>query len=757
MLAKDRSTLLSSLLFLRKALQIEGKVYTEADEDNELIVSLAEEIQEKLKAVQNALLIFDNVEEKCLEITSKIIPLLSGSQTQRCIITTFNKLAFPNYYNIDSSGFTEDEALQFLTINQDIPLEKENAYKKLASLLSFSPFILQGAKTYMQESRIGPKEMMKHVQKHFTSLTQDRDDKNLFGALSTYIGMLKAEEGEEVFEMFQMLQCLDAENIPICIFHFLPQEEEGFQKIKVNALVRAIQKFSFGSIFGEDDKRQISVHRAVSLALSSDEITPANKKLSMIVKLLHSFMWLFDKDNKASGEDYERSMLLLPHAKYLLDLAERIKCGTTTEEQIVMLYVSDLVGYNFNFLGQKRLSGQYSDKARVMCYKLMKYQLPDLRDPNDLEKKAECTAKMFQQSITFLEKEERDCLRKIAKDCLLNKHRVATDLRAIQKELKKEELEDEPKLTEPEYEELMKSSFAISETHLAILFLFEIVISTMYTYGRRLFYLGKYGNDLENTKKNFILHLYIAKFLSRSLNEMYPDYRLLYSMLSERNGTLELFFEDLDKGSTTKETLRNAVFRLEYFLETHIKYYVYGVCKMDSSADTHHQMQCNKQLIRCYASLWQLEKDEEEREQIRKKGNERADILLGLTKKDPNLFINAGVIVRVADFYYSVKDTDTACDLYMRVCPRDIHESDVEIERRYPSKHEIAAAFGCATCHFDQGNKQKGLSVLNRLEQKLEGVPNPGDYSGDFEKIKTLKNIMETVPIQETQPAGKEC
>ncbi|KAJ8306013.1 hypothetical protein KUTeg_016558 [Tegillarca granosa] len=295
------------------------------------------------------------------------------------LVTTRNETFLKRYGKLYLKGFTQDESLDFLTQGVQIDEERKSQYRKLAEGMGNLPLALYTARTYMENMLIGPRNFLELLKaeniEDIESQLEEMDiqEKKLFTAMKFCIYQdLKENLKPKVFEMFQMTQFLENEDIPICLLEFVYREngynENSETMMMSNFLVQALQKRSLGTIEGEDENRRLSVHSSILLTLGL--CTTEQEKRILLKKLLWGFSLLFDKD-VFMKTDLLRMKLLIPHARAFLRHAEKINLIADYGMLILMTFVYDVVGYGYNFGHFRTISNEYSEKCKERCFRII--------------------------------------------------------------------------------------------------------------------------------------------------------------------------------------------------------------------------------------------------------------------------------------------------------------------------------------------------------------------------------------------------
>jgi hypothetical protein len=739
-------TLLNSLKRLADALGLVGKDNTKQNENisnNESLISLRRLILNELrKSVDGKfehLLILDDVTEEtkhsCKKLKDSVLKL-----EVKIIATTWNSAFCDEENLITVTGFTEEEAVDFLQQKKGTKTEDEKHYKDLAQQLGYLPMALYGARTCMRSSHMTPKRFIKYL-KGGRSLSEidkfvkssSSENRELFEVLTQFLEILKNDERGDVFDMVLVLQFLAIEDIPVLLFDFLPTtRNQKYQELNTENFIQAVQKFSFGVLHGEDEDRFINTHLAVVRTIAA--YTQIDDKVRLCKKLLTALMLLMDKDNY-NPKDYSRNNNLMQHAISILEHVKILQdeipgLSEDFELNILLAYVYDLVGYIFlgytyNFFGILKNAGEYSIAARDACFALIGVSEVNIENTvrqactrnehhTTWEEFANHKANLIVQKVKeqMAVPENYEVLQKLAKHMVLNKYRAKDHIEILQRYLG-HDLKEEYILTESEYRRLRDKQLAFPEDDLGQMFLFELIIQVFYTFGRRIFYLGDaYERSIARI---FSSDLFLAHALSKVVAEQYTQWKLLYIMLTELSGTLEQIFDDkADLHLQTLENLEMAAERFKVFLNSNTTHFVFGVVKTDPE-DIQHMHICYKRLVRCYTSMTSLTTDEKKLAEIHEKGQLYARKLEDSKWSYRQISAN----LRMTEFSLLHKDLDEAEDKFKMVAPDDMVQSTAEMGKTPLSLHELQALKGLTQCYTFSGKIELAKILAQRIKDRL--------------------------------------
>ena len=756
-------TFLNSLKRLADALGI-GKDNTKQNENisnDESLISLHRLILNELRKSGNGkfehLLILDDVTEETKHSCKRLKEYLLKLEV-KIIVTTWNSAFCDEENLITVTGFTEEEAVDFLQQKKGTKAEDVKHYMDLAQQLGYLPLALYGARACMRTSHMTPKRFIKYL-KGGRSLSEidkivkssSLENRKLFEVLTQFLEILKNDEGEDVFDMVLVLQFLAIEDIPVVLFDFLPtNRNQTYHELNTENFIQAVQKFSFGVLRGEDEDRFINTHLAVVKTIGA--YTQIDDKVRLCKKLLTALMLLMDKDNY-HPKDYSRNSNLMQHAISILQHVKILqneipRLSEDFELNILLAYVYDLVGYAYNFFGILKNAGEYSTSAKEACFALIGVSEDNIENTvgqactrNEHHATWEEFSK-YKANLIFQKLKEQmavpenyEVSRKLAKHMVLNKYRAKGHIQILQRYLG-HDLEEEYTLTESEYRQLRDKQLAFPEEDLGHMFLFELLIQVFYTFGRRIFYLGD-GYE-RSVARIFSSYLFLAHALSKVVAEQYTQWKLLYIMLSELSGTLEQIFDDkADLHLQTLENLEMAAERFKTFLDSNITNFVFGVVKTDPE-NIQHMHICYKRLVRCYTSMTSLTTDESKVAEIHEKGQLYAKKLEDSKWSYRQISAN----LRMAEFSLLHKDLEDAEDKFKMVAPDDMVQSIGEMGKTPLTFHELQALKGLTKCYTFSGKKELAKILAQRIKDRLA-------LTKEEEELEHFKKVISDLKLDD--------
>eukprot|EP00058_Branchiostoma_floridae_P003343 XP_002588831.1 hypothetical protein BRAFLDRAFT_89735 [Branchiostoma floridae] len=300
----------------------------------------------------------------CLLIINDLSPTvaiphqLMRSSAKLIITTQDSFLCHEDVRSIPQEGFTEDEAVEFLSPQMPQGTPPEHV-KELANLFSCLPLGLAAARAsintgsmtvaeYKRQLRGGRAAMEalmdredRWLQKYYKPEQQDAA-RNIFAALQLAIDSLDDQcspEAEKTCKvMLQQCAFLEPNKIPVLI---LKAALTSSPTIGSEAhFTERMRMFSLGSIDGEGIKRRLSIHGVTQMALRL-QLEKEQQTTTCINRLLQILVKFFSKDT-LYAEMYKFSVSLMPHVEAALKHADNLRAVCTEyplmKARLLMVY-----------------------------------------------------------------------------------------------------------------------------------------------------------------------------------------------------------------------------------------------------------------------------------------------------------------------------------------------------------------------------------------------------------------------------------
>ncbi|XP_069135323.1 uncharacterized protein [Argopecten irradians] len=736
MRSKDQASLQMSMTKLANKLGIlKGKSKDTENPINELADMTANVLLKKTADVPQ-IIIFDEVNQFCREIVVDIVKKLLPSPrgNVKIIITTVDTLLeVGNAKRIIVNGFTEEEAILFLSDGKRCEISERDALTELAKRMSYLPLGLNCAKAYMRNcSKSGMKflELLnaKTLKRLDGKLKQLGDNnRGLFSNLNAFITIMETDLDEDAIEMFKMTQFLECENIPTVMFELLSpssecdvmdsenkmQNDAVCCSFSTDSLVQAVQRFSFGTVQGIDDRRTLNMHSAVSLTLAA--FTEEETKKRLLKRLLWTFALILDKENRDTN-DYNLMVSILPQAKSVLLHAMDSKIKDI-ETLVLIAMVNDLVAYTSDFEGLSVQEKYHSHKSLEYWYKVigMDEEICSHLGTSYAEhrKFAKVKAAEIDAQMATLQELQSTEIESFIRHFVLQKIRPERDVLLFSKLLENYKGKT---LTMHQYDILCKKETAVPLKYLTESFIQEMITYSFYTYGRRIFYTGKYADI--NEKRKCCHYLFLADELGVILQSKCPKFTPLVSMLAKVSGTLALVTESIpEMGIPTAEDLHETAKRYEKLLQDESFYFKFGISNKQACEDNIHRLRCQKQLLCVYIELLRMTGNGEiDKPAIIEKGNVVIKELESGEAVSNDQKIR-GIWSRIGQFWFVAGENKEAEKAFRRASPPCILSG--EVSSRFLPKHELTAVYGLVDCYRKEERHEEAIRILQNLLHML--------------------------------------
>ncbi|VDI74037.1 Hypothetical predicted protein [Mytilus galloprovincialis] len=220
----------------------------------------------------------------------------------------------------------------------------------------------------------------------------------------------------------------------------------------------------------------------------------------------------------------------------------------------------------------------------------------------------EKTKELYSSIVDFINNTKHlYSVQNVSEDYVINKYRNADDVKILSRLLEKQELAETTHLIKDEYVQLSHRGYAVPLEWLSKEFLFELVISILHTYGRRLFYLSD-KRDIQ-TAQIFFSYLAVAHELSKMVTGIEnSDKDRLSSVLTERSVIQSVLNFLCRKIEVHASTLNDYISICKSRLTKIVNYFEFGVLKILHDESDHFTAIWVKLIIGCYRNLIKIEK-----------------------------------------------------------------------------------------------------------------------------------------------------
>ncbi|XP_063402447.1 uncharacterized protein LOC134686695 [Mytilus trossulus] len=746
------------------------------------------------RAGHHHVLLLDDLNKIAKHTVSKFIKTCKTAENVKIIVTTSLSLDIDKECEVlEIKGFSEDEAVEFLTYGEECRENIRKHYKELARKFSYNPKGLHIARKYMEQTKLPVKDLVKQLGcpsdllefEESMVVKEQTTDKTLFHSLVSLIDNMhekyRQDHKEHIFEMLLSLQFLEVESIPVVLF---TKFDSKISSVSINDLLFEITNSSFGTINKEKrytsgeiaEERQINTHDVVRVAL---QIYITNKqsiihtsKENILRKLLRAFFLLMDKDNQ-NPVDLRRHNLILPHAcsvikhlkKNIINEKDKSNSSLTKdllynqlEREVHVVYINDLIGYTLSFNEMYYEASSYFDGAKRNLLKLLRvndeefhndilgftkltsdpYELTTLVDEKSIE--------LFQATDEFI-RANRLALQTISKDYVFNKYRNANDGKILSSVLEIDELEEASYFVEKEYNELCMKGYAIKEERLGGEFMLSLLVSICHTFGRRLFYQA---DDINwSLGKTFFSYLTIARKLSYMTNlsdnhlpntgstkqyEKIESMQLnrLFTCLTERSEMQSILsFFGRKENLVKAATLKDIISTCKKRFNEKTDYLEFGVLKVLGAKNDHAKYLSAKMIIDCYIDLFKLEQTEEIRAEATQWGQSITHMIATNQSNFPSVEYSIG------NLYFAIGDIIQAEKCFYALLPKidENNKCDKQDLKYFPRK----ACVSYIKCRLERLDREDE-SFKAETERKLECFKTLlQTYKAEFKELEELK------------------
>ena len=469
----------------------------------------------------------------------------------------------------------------------------------------------------------------------------------------------------------------------------------------------------------------------------TDEKKRSTKK-DLLYKLAGTFVRYISKDNRFSkGHFLQRAVR--EHAEIFIEEwkeQEKDDCAS-----IALARLSELVG--FSYTQQQSL---YVNVDRH--FESARYLLDNLCEITEEDKSCKKTEEDIPNSNT---NKDRDIFGITDKHLavanqlfakLTNKSsKLATDmieelvfLRTVNEqdlamfpEEVKEKITSSKPLSRSDVKELVNHNLAYSVDAYKKLFLPELYLSVIYSFGRNYFYRDRL--PLKHPSVYYIDLLKVAYCLARAISEkMNPDEAVFHEHSVQSNGLLPLISED---GTHKKEReahvedLKHAITRYQELIREERRFFEMGILKKTKD-DTYSQLKCYLQIVKCYKTLLSYTADEDH-EQCIKDGVKACEDISKILQAYSALKSNADQTKEhlvyyskhmnvIAEFYFSTKREKYIGEAI------EIFESSAKQAEKYDddatTMFALEALVGLAECFSEIGEFERSNHYLERCDSK---------------------------------------
>ncbi|XP_052090134.1 uncharacterized protein LOC127726709 isoform X2 [Mytilus californianus] len=726
-----------SMAYLLKELRFKIKD-TENKKDD--ILFMARTINEYLEKnhTRMHILIFEDVIDDSRNIIETFINVYLAKRGNLKVLVT-SSLSVTEI-ELEIVGFSEEEAIDFIDAIEANDAERE----ELVKAFSCNPLGLKIAIRYIKHCQISVGAFLGKLSvpkgaleiENSPVIAQRCELKPLFQSLHLILSDIHSKD-PSILQRILLMQFLGSDKIPAILlenahlnFFSGKIKEEGRSNgplERIDDVISTLKHYSFASVSGIDEERVLHTHSAILLATEnytseSNDITV----MDMLKALLWAVVSLMHKDNRMKA-DLDRHIYLLPYAESILNRTRKLLEITNKAEtkqfmddlsfSLPLVYVSDIVGYTYDFDEMHHFGEVYFQYAKSYFIEMVGMSvLSHGNTIEDIQINAKKTATQLNRKMASILKQNTKMLNTVGKWYILNKHRSRDELEIIQNGLQKAGKSLNGKLrTDEDLNLLCENKLAVPKKRIGYFYFFEVGISLLYSYGRRLFYTVDKTSD--SLAGYYCYFLYVADHLSNIVDALNPEWKILHSLLTKRSGTIQQAIENSHFPETDLKKLKNIAERCLYSVEDKSsRYFLFGTVFMETDSDVFNKVIWLKQLVRCYKRMLKVAEDESERDEIEQKGKDHVNHLYGLIQEFKHTSSFPSLLLCIGEFYQCIRDFHRA-----RITFRQLYSKPTQPEQKVKArKHERKAYIYYLQCFLLEQRKNKSENLQNEACVELE-------------------------------------
>ncbi|VDI80928.1 Hypothetical predicted protein [Mytilus galloprovincialis] len=649
---------------------------------------------------------------------------------------------------LELHGMTEDEAVNYLEVDDSV---QEKA-KELAKKLSYLPDGLAFAKTYIHTTKISIGSYLERL--------ESRDDSASKSACKMLIVQAEKNMSADEKDILHLMSYLNTDNIPLFILNsFLPKTlEKDEKKIIMDNFLRTLEKYSMIVIKGNDEQRVITAHGFTFMVMKASKTS--TERNCHLKKLLNFFMCFIDLDARLL-EVIHRNVLLLEHAEAFLAHYEGDFPSLLHETKAKLCYIYCAVGITYRLYGNTELSANtYLEKAKHAMYDTflsgLQHQFSDIKneDPyktmNDYLNGSEVLQGRCKDMFTLLVEKGKNLPREFVNTFIKNKYRNSRIIDLFQEygnlctnELQNNQLTNEIVNTLRGKNLIMESEY-ITET-----FLVELMIRILYNSSKNKWLMeiskdsfskpetGKLRSRLSSTffpvTTESLMEHQIAHCLTQLLQQHLSSFHTrntgktsttdtvrsfcpVFSPVTHRSGVLYMLrsFSDPKLLSSLLKEAIELLDSLDSDIEG-IGFTEFGVVKRIGDSSLFHSVMIERIKMECYEKLYKLEcidLDTPLKEETKKR-----------------IIVNKTSLLPEENIAQS-----------QRLCETDLSNIKGSMKSENAKKQNIPDI----EIGLQNANLKKALSIAEELEKKIDDLTSWKALSGIHLKIAKVFKLIET-------------
>ena len=626
----DVSTSTSAIASLTKLAKKLGVSYQE----------LFQTIQQRAERQEDIIFLLDNVQKKpCDEWFRELWNIRSSVYI---IITTNNTFLHTDLPDAEELRVEEfDEALEFLKENRD---DDGEDLLELCKQFGWNILGLTAARHYMLSKKMTARAYLKRLGESETA-RKDQGDSSGHPTLYHSIRACLEEVDPDNFLAIATTSLISNNMIPeFLLSNQLSASNPSENAARLDAIHAQLK--SLVQITNENENRFFSYHSFTKYVIKDmikdmiKENTSVKADLQQLpCKLAGIFVKYISKDNRFSKSHFLQRIVCEHVEVFLRDLQELEDKQNDDRTSITLARLSELVGFTYTQQQSPLSLDVHFESARDLLHKLCEITKEDLQPAGGLvneilEEKFGIFDKdremldifgitnndfaVAHQLSTKLFKKSSELSSSMIEELVFWRTVNEQDLAMFPEEVKenetvREKIRSSEPLSRSDVEELVKHGVAYSVDRYRELFLPELYLSVIYSFGRNYFYRDR--TTLKHPRVYYIDLLKRAYCLSRAISKkMNRGEAVLHEFMVQANGLLYLLVNHDCQDGTHKEKqvhaedLNNAICYYQKLINEERRFFEMGMLKRTKD-DTTSKLKCYQQIIKCYKILLKINED----------------------------------------------------------------------------------------------------------------------------------------------------
>lgn len=547
------------------------------------------------------------------------------------IVTTNNAtLSYPAADKIPVDTF--DEAVAFLKEDEKLMNENnDDDLRELCNYFSWNALGLTAAKLYITTSTNGSVqfylEMMRD--KEVASVVRKAEKGTLYEAVRICL----EEIDRDRFPAVAIISLIAHESIPeFLLSNVFSSNNALMRRAYLNDLQGSLLLKSLIYVTKENDVQFFSFHKftqSVVHDLLAEDLPWMPKKKELIDKMAGILVKYFNKDKPYTRNNF-MLRILANHAKEFLNHCTPCNVEETDDRILIsIIRLSELVGFAHTQLKQPVAEQSLNtpfQRAETMLHQFCGITNDDLIPAKSCQESDNSSSPLGIVSADFstaqhlfekLSQKSSQLPIEVVREIAFLRILRSSDLSLYPENIRnnenlKKKVESFEPLSTNDVDLLVSNGFAYAIDDYRKLFLAELYVSLLYSFGRNLFYVRK--QSIQEPISFYINRLKLAYCLSCEISKrMKPGEGVLHEYLAQSNALLYLLVNDDETSEETgglklkpKEKhcrdLKNAIKCYHMLIENEMQFFEMGILKKTKD-DRYSQLVCHNQIVRCYIAL----------------------------------------------------------------------------------------------------------------------------------------------------------